>query len=39
MGVLFFVLTWSLLSLPIGMFVGRIFAEMGDEAVWTGSGE
>src|SRR5579863_2044836 len=28
MGVLFFVLTWTLLSLPIGIFVGKIIAEM-----------
>jgi len=28
MGVLFYVLTWTALSLPIGVFFGRIFAEM-----------
>lgn len=28
MGVLFFVLTWTLLSVSFGIFIGKIIAEM-----------
>jgi len=29
MGAVFFVLAWTVLSLPAGMLVGRMIAEMG----------
>lgn len=32
MGAVFFVLAWTALSLPVGVFVGKIIVEMDREA-------